>query len=512
MPRNLREIPRKRFDIHCLFTPLLGLRNRLHRTIAKPKLAMTFSCCLAILLTGSLSGCARHPDLLTEIKAQGVLKIVTRNGPTTYYINRGQPTGFEYTLTKAFADYLGVDLKVISVNRLDDVYEMLDRRRAHMVAAGLRISPERESIMHFGPQYMTVKNFLIYRRGKAKAREISDLYGKKIKVLADSSQAQALKSIKPDHPKLEWSEVKEQNLVQLLDELNRGVIDFTIVDSNQFIAKRGFYPQLRVGFAVGEPGKLAWGVSQNDYSHNLVDEMHGFFELVRKDGRLASWIERHYGHNEGITQIHSQTFLEAVNNRLPKYRNMIEEVAREYGIDWRLLAAVAYQESYWNPKARSPTGVRGMMMLTMNTAAEMGIENRMDARQSLEGGAKYLQYMRRRIPKQIREPDRSWFALASYNVGFGHLRDARILVARAGGNPDRWNDVKDYLPLLRKPEYFRTVNHGFARGDEPVRYVQNIRHYYSLLSWQEINKVSPDIRQKVADYVPKSIINALPAL
>jgi membrane-bound lytic murein transglycosylase F len=240
--------------------------------------------------------------------------------------------------------------------------------------------------------------------------------------------------------------------------------------------------------------------------------MHNFFDQVRADGRLASWIERHYGHNEGVTQIHSQTFLEAVDDKLPKYRNMIEQVAREYDLDWRLLAAVAYQESYWNPNALSPTGVRGMMMLTMNTAKEMGIANRSDARQSLEGGAKYLQYMRQRIPKQITEPDRSWFALASYNVGFGHLRDARILVARAGGNPDRWNDVKEYLPLLRKPEYYKTVNHGFARGDEPVRYVQNIRHYYSLLSWQEINKVRPDIRQKVADYVPKALIDALPAL
>ena len=153
-----------------------------------------------------------------------------------------------------------------------------------------------------------------------------------------------------------------------------------------------------------------------------------------------------------------------------------------------------------------------MMMLTMNTAEEMGIENRMDARQSLEGGAKYLQYMRSRIPKQIKEPDRSWFALASYNVGFGHLRDARILAARHGANPDRWSVVKDYLPLLRRPEYFKTVRHGFARGDEPVHYVQNIRHYYNLLSWQEINEVRPDIRQKVADYLPNALIEALPAL
>jgi len=159
------------------------------------------------------------------------------------------------------------------------------------------------------------------------------------------------------------------------------------------------------------------------------------------------------------------------------------EAAEQTGIDWRLLAAIGYQESHWNPRARSPTGVRGIMMLTQSTMRHLGLKNRLDPRQSIIGGARYIAMMKRRIPDRIPEPDRTWMALAAYNVGFGHLEDARILAQRDGANPDKWVDVKKYLPRLSRRKWYRRTKHGYARGGEPVRYVENIRSYYDILVW-----------------------------
>ena len=151
---------------------------------------------------------------------------------------------------------------------------------------------------------------------------------------------------------------------------------------------------------------------------------------------------------------------------------------------------MSYQESHWNPRARSFTGVRGMMMLTLRTAKELGVKNRLDPKQSIFGGAKYLAKLRKRMPDNIAEPDRTWMALAAYNVGYGHLTDARKLTKLDGGDSTRWMDVKDYLPRLSQKRYYKQTRHGYARGNEPVSYVQNIRRYFDVLVWNEANNVN----------------------
>ena len=192
-----------------------------------------------------------------------------------------------------------------------------------------------------------------------------------------------------------------------------------------------------------------------------------------------------------------------MRRRLPKYEELIQAVADEYQMDWHLLAAIAYQESHWNPYARSPTGVRGMMMLTLNTAREMSVDNRLDASQSLRGGARYFKKIKRLLPADIAEPDRTWFALAAYNIGRGHLEDARVITERQGGDPDRWIDVKARLPLLQRSKYYRGTRHGYARGSEPVTYVKNIRHYYNIMAWQDISKNRPVPPVAAEDYLPE---------
>ncbi|HET9679599.1 MAG TPA: transglycosylase SLT domain-containing protein, partial [Gammaproteobacteria bacterium] len=160
-----------------------------------------------------------------------------------------------------------------------------------------------------------------------------------------------------------------------------------------------------------------------------------------------------------------------------------KKAAKQFNVDWRLLAAIGYQESHWDPTAVSPTGVRGLMMLTKVTAHSLGIYNRTDPKKSIFGGAEYIAYMHSRIPEDIPEPDRTWMALAAYNVGISHLEDARVITEIRGGDPDRWVDVRENLPLLSQKKWYSRTSHGYARGMEPVIYVENIRSYYDILVW-----------------------------
>jgi membrane-bound lytic murein transglycosylase F len=172
-----------------------------------------------------------------------------------------------------------------------------------------------------------------------------------------------------------------------------------------------------------------------------------------------------------------------MDTRLPLYKEMFREAAGEIGMDWRLLAAIGYQESHWNPAAVSPTGVKGIMMLTQDTAGMMGVQDRENARESIFGGARYLMRVKDKVPERIPEPDRTWFTLAAYNIGFGHLEDARIITETLGGNPDDWSEVRANLPLLTQKKWYSRVKRGYARGWAPVHYVDNIRSYYEALMW-----------------------------
>ena len=462
--------------------------------------------CQYLLLISSLTlSACQEQDSLSVIQDEGVIKVVTRNGPTTYYENRGSGTGFEYVLASMFADHLDVELQVTPVYGIEDLFVHLEKGRAHIAAASLTPSPERSQQFDYGPTYMKVRQFVIYRRGIAFAASVDDLIGRKVQVMQGSTQEETLRQLQEEHPELSWMAQPKLETTDLLEMLENGDIEFTVLDSNEYLANKGFYPQHRVAFSIGDPSALAWALTNKYDNTRLQKELDAFFEKIRASGALASLIERFYGHNESNTQINSQTFVEAVEAKLPDYKDLIEEVALEYEIDWRLLAAMSYQESYWNPRAVSPTGVKGMMMLTRRTAKEMGVSERFDARQSLRGGARYFKKISQLQADEVPEPDRTWFALASYNIGRGHLEDARTLTREQGGNPNLWKDVKVRLPLLRQRKYYSNTRYGFARGDEAVHYVQNIRHYYSLLTWTEISKVRVPPPKVVQDLLPPEV-------
>lgn len=428
---------------------------------------------------------------MEQVLAEGELRVLTRNSPTTYYEGADGPAGLEYDLAKMFADQLGVKLTLIVPNSFSDLLNDIKNGRAHIAAAGLSITDQRKKTLKFGPSYQEVTEQLVYNINNSRPKTLGDTKGKLFEVVAESSHQDTLISKQSEFPELDWKNNSELESEELLQMVSDGAIDYTIADSNEVILNQRFMLNLRTAFDISSPKKLAWAFPKND-DHSLYAAAVKFFELIKKNGELTRLIERSYGHTENFDYVGTLYFQRHIESRLPKYLDMYKQAAKEHGIDWQLLAAIGYQESHWNPKATSPTGVRGIMMLTQATAAQLGIKNRLKPKSSIDGGARYFASRLKNIKSTIIEPDRTWMALASYNVGAGHLEDARIITQQLGNDPDKWIDVKQALPLLAKRKWYKKTKHGYARGWEPVRYVENIRSYYDILRWLNEKKDKPD--------------------
>jgi membrane-bound lytic murein transglycosylase F len=381
-----------------------------------------------------------------------------------------------------FATQLGVKVKFETPGTFDDILKRIAKGKADIAAAGLTITEQRSKKMRFAPAYHEVTEQLIYRSGTRRPNDVSSLTHGIIEVAKSTSHIDSLTYLKQDTPELTWNVNDELDTDGLLYLVNEGLIDYTVADSNQTILISRFYPKLNIAFDMSEPRQLAWALSPSD-DNSLYDEVVNFFKRIKKDKTLDQLLEKHYGHTSSLSYIGNCKFRQQQKSRLPLYQKYFNSAAAQYHIDWRLLAAIGYQESHWLDQAVSPTGVEGIMMLTNGTAADLGIKDRTDPAQSIDGAARYFQQRIRIIPEQIPEPDRTWFALASYNVGLGHLEDARALTKKQGGNPDKWMDVKQRLPLLTQEKWHQQTKYGYARGYEPVKFVENIRSYYDLLVW-----------------------------
>lgn len=427
------------------------------------------------------AGYLAKPDLLSRIKNSGELIVVTRLSPSTYYETKhGGPSGLEYDLADLFAKELGVSLKLIVASDPGQVFSALASRNAHIAAAGLNITAEREARFRFTEPYMSAQQQVVYRAGNPRPRKLEDLSAGSLKVVAHSNHTEYLREAKAELPDLHWDETEEFSTDDLLYHVWSKRLDYTIADSNDLVLSQQFYPELRAAFDLTEPQGLGWALVRSD-DDSLYLAAEAFFERIRNDGSLSHLLEKYYGHLNNFDYVGTRTYMRHITERLPKYRELFEQAAQETGLDWRLLAAIGYQESHWNPRAISPTGVRGIMMLTLNTAKSLGVSNRLDPKQSIFGGAQYLAKTKDRIPEHIIDPTRTWLALAAYNVGLGHLEDAQMITADQGKDPDSWTHVKEHLPLLAKKEWYQKTRYGYARGWEPVRYVENVRTYYELL-------------------------------
>ena len=435
---------------------------------------------------------------LEQIKHKGSLHVLTRFDPSTYYEGADGYTGLEYDLVTLFAKHLGVEVHFEIPDTFAQILTGIASGTADIAAAGLTVTDERTQYMQFAPAYHEVTEQIIYRTGTRRPQKPEDLTRGILEVVKGTSHVDTLKKLQATIPTLDWNTNAEIDTDGLLYLVNERLVDYTVADSNQIRLIRRFYPKLNVAFDISEPRQLAWALPKSGDT-SLYEEIIDFFNKIKSDKTLDQLIERHYGHIESLNYVGICKFREHHKSRLPRYQNYFETAGQQHNIDWRLLAAIGYQESHWIEHAKSPTGVRGIMMLTQATAKQLGVKDRVDPEQSINGGARYFLQRIKKIPARIPEPDRTWMALASYNVGFGHLEDARILTQRQGGNPDKWLEVKKRLPLLSQEKYYRKTKHGYARGKEPVQYVENIRSYHDLLVWlteeDSIGKTTMEIKQ-----------------
>ena len=413
-------------------------------------------------------------DALTAIKSRGVLRISTVNSPLTYYTINQAPAGMDYELAKRFADYLGVRLEVTVRPSLGDLFDDLDEGKADLLAAGLIYNSERLAHYQAGPSYYSVSQQLVYRIDKPRPRTLGDLKGRLV-VQSGSAYLSTLRTEKANsYPDLDWAIATDQGQKALLEAVADGKLDYTVGDSVTVGLLQRIHPQLAVAFDITDEEPVTWYLPRNDDS-SLNAAMLDFYSQMGEEGTMARLEEKYLGHVGTFDYVDTRTFLRAIDNTLPDIKPLFKKYSAS--MDWRLLAAISYQESHWNPQATSPTGVRGMMMLTRNTADSLNVDDRLDPEQSIRGGSEYLQRMMDKVPASVPDDERIWFALAAYNMGYAHMLDVRRLTAKQGGNPDSWADVKLRLPMLSQKRYYAQTAYGYARGHEAYNYVENIRKY-----------------------------------
>ncbi|WP_428774293.1 membrane-bound lytic murein transglycosylase MltF [Vibrio sp.] len=467
---------------------------------------------LAICLVSfGLAGCqieSEPKSELAQILERGVLRVGSVNNQLSYYIGPDGPAGLDYELAREFANQLGVKLEMKPAYRIASLYPALERGEIDIIAAGLSLGDERMAKFRVGPAYYYVSQQVVYKKGNWRPRNLKQLLKKMpelteqndgrsvLHIVSEAQFNKTLSNIKSDNPGFNYEIDPDADINDLLKKVSQNELMFTVADSVELSLSQRIYPELALAFELTEDQPISWYMRRSE-DESLYALMIEYFGNIKQSGQLATLEEKYIGHVTSFDYVDTRAFIRALDNKLPRWSELFQQYSDEF--DWRLIAALAYQESHWNPKAVSPTGVRGMMMLTLPTAKSVGVKNRLDPKQSVRGGVEYLRRMIARVPDTITEHEKIWFALASYNVGYGHVMDARRLTKAQNGDPDSWSDVKDRLPLLRQEKYYSRTRYGYARGDEARNYVENIRRYYQSIIGHVEQKAQEAIDLNVDD-------------
>lgn len=443
--------------------------------------------CLGLLCVACGESSGPEPKSLKTFQAivdSGELKIATRNAPTTWYIDAdGLAAGYEHDLALAYSDSLGLEPKFVVKDSISEIFNALQTGEADIAAAGLTLLPSRKSEFLVGPKYDSVHQALVCHRDGPRPESYEALTDIEITVVTDSSYAENLEQIRQKYnPQLQWTETDDHATEALLGQVADKKIDCTVADSTIVKINRRYFPEVIVAMQLTDAQSLALYLpSQMKMLKKKLDNWYAVFKHSPQKKKIE---DRYYGYFQEFDYVDVSVFKRRIEKRLPRYDKYFEVAADRYDLPLMTLLAQSYQESHWDPDAVSPTGVKGIMMLTSNTAEAMDISDRTDAKQSIMGGARYLKKMLGRFKDEIKAEDQLYLALAAYNVGRAHMHDAQILARELGYSPYHWHDMKQVLPLLAQEKYYKDLKYGYARGTEPVRYVQRIREYQHILENQ----------------------------
>lgn len=416
---------------------------------------------------------------LNSILEKGVLTVLTRNAPTTYYEGPVGPMGYEYDLLSRFAGHLNVRMQIKTMRNTAEILQAIEAGDADIAAAGIAKTAERSAKHLFGPVYYSVRQQVVYRRGSRMPKNIHDLAGLNLVVAKGTRHEALLEELGKTLPGLTWTATENLSVEEILGLVWRKEIDCTIADSNIIAINRRYYPELAVAFSLNEEEPLSWVLRPG--SHGLQEALSNWFQSLHASGHLSEITEHYYGIDDLLNYVDIKMFHRRIKSRLPRLLPFFIDASIGSILPWELLAALAYQESHWDESAESPTGVRGIMMLTTKTAASLGVTDRVNPEESIKGGVAYLKDLLDRIPESVTGENRIKFALAAYNIGLGHLTDARELAGMLGKNPDSWNELQEIFPLLTQEKYYAMLKNGYARGMEPVQFVNAIYMYRDIL-------------------------------
>ncbi|MCG8552847.1 MAG: membrane-bound lytic murein transglycosylase MltF [Desulfobacterales bacterium] len=417
-------------------------------------------------------------NTVEKIRKSGKLRLITDRAINTYYLYNNTPMGFEYDLACEFAKFMNVELDVITPG-WNNMFSYLKQGKGDFISAGISITAPRLEYVDFSIPYMTIQQRIIHHNLIFNPKEIKDMGSRIFHVRRGTAYHYRLADIKASGVPFEYVLHNNIPTEELIGMVNDREIKFTIANSNIALLCRRFFPDIRIGTPIQERESLAWAVRKND--HEMLKQLNKFFLHASSTGILKRITTKYYGNIDDFDTYELKKFHDRISSRLPKYKDVIKTESAKHGFDWRLIAAIVYQESHFDPNAKSYTNVYGLMQVTEITAREMGIKNRKDPQQSIRAGIKYLALMYKRFDFIKDESQRLLFALASYNVGYGHVKDAISLAKQKGYDPYTWKGIKATLPLLAQEKYYNQTKYGYARGWEPVQYVERIRTYFDIL-------------------------------
>ena len=419
---------------------------------------------------------------LHTIRTKKMLRVITDNNANCYYLYKNQPMGMEYELAKGFAEFLEVELEILTPD-WQDMYKILNKKKAEIIAANLTLTGKRQEELGFSEGIIPIQQYIIIHKNNNSIKYEKDLEGHVIHVRKNTSYHERLTKLQESGLNFSIQLYDDLSSEEFIKRVSNKEIGITVSDSHIARLNRRYYPNIKLAFPIEKEQWLGWAVKKDETE--LLKKINEYFSLIKENGTFDLLYNKYYENSEIFDYVDLVAFHKRIETRLPKYIDIIKQESARYGFDWRLIAAMIYQESHFNPRAKSYTGVRGLMQLTLTTAKELGINNRLNPEQSIKGGIKYLNKLYSRF-SDIKGQDRLNFAMASYNIGYGHIKDAQILAKNQGLDANNWKSLMQVLPQLSQRKYYKTTKHGYARGTEPVRYVSQIQSYYEILRRQGI--------------------------
>ncbi len=427
-----------------------------------------------------LISCRTHAPLspLQRILQKGELTLITRNNAHCYYFYRDQPMGFEYELAKAFAEFLGVRLKVHVARRWEKMIPELLEGKGDVIAASLTITPSRKKQVLFSRPYMEIRQHLIVHKDNRSIHLEYDLSGRTVYVRKGTSYQERLEALRARGIDVHIRLIEDIPTEELIRRVAQRKIPITVADSHIAKLNRRYYPEAVISGPISPKEYLGWAVRPG--AQALLERINAFFTAIQKDGRFQHIYDRYYADVEAFDYMDLADFHHRLESHLPRYQALIEAAARAHHLDWRLIAAQIYQESRFEPDAHSRQDAQGLMQLIPASAERYGVRDLMDPKENIEAGVKLMKDLYDRYP-EAEDPDRIRMALAAYNAGAGHVEDGRYLARRMGLDINRWNALARTLPLLSYQKYYRDAKFGYCRGSEAVQYVQRVMIYYDIL-------------------------------